>query len=82
MFVLEAGLCQATERAKNETIRTSEAAQANSQAGIGRSCRANSAWCEGEELSQVWVHRDLGELYRVLELGLELARDRRRQVEA
>ena len=39
-----ADVCQATESPKNETTRTSEAAQANSQAGIGRSWRPTSAW--------------------------------------
>ena len=36
-------VCQATVRAKNETMRTSDAAQANSHSGIGRSCRPTSA---------------------------------------
>ncbi len=38
------GLRQAAERAKKETTRTIEAAQAKSQAGIGRSCLATRAW--------------------------------------
>ena len=37
-------VCQATESPKNETTSTSEAAQANSHAGIGRSWRPTSAW--------------------------------------
>ncbi len=37
-------LCQASDSPTKETIRTSEAAQANSQAGIGRSWRPTSAW--------------------------------------
>ena len=37
-------VCQASERATNETIRTSEAPQANSHSGIGRSWRPTSAW--------------------------------------
>ena len=36
--------CQATERATKETIRTSDAPQANSHSGIGRSWRPTSAW--------------------------------------
>ena len=41
------GLRQAAESAKKETIRTIDAPQANSQAGIGRSCRATSACANG-----------------------------------
>src|ERR1700761_4515367 len=41
------GLRQAAERAKKETMRTIEAAQAKSQAGIGRACLATSAWASG-----------------------------------
>ena len=37
-------VCQATERAKKETMSTSEAAHANSHSGIGRSWRPTSAW--------------------------------------
>jgi hypothetical protein len=40
-------LRQAAERAKKETMRTIEAAHANSQAGIGRSCLDASAWANG-----------------------------------
>ncbi len=36
--------CQAIERAKKETTRTAEAAQANSHSGIGRSWRPTRAW--------------------------------------
>ena len=41
------GLRQAAESAKKETIRTIEAAQAKSQAGIGRSCLATRACANG-----------------------------------
>src|SRR3954454_1314115 len=40
-------LRQAAERAKKETTRTIEAAQAKSQAGSGRSCLATRAWASG-----------------------------------
>ena len=45
------GLRQAAESAKKETIRTIEAPQAKSQAGIGRSCLATSACANGSELT-------------------------------
>ena len=45
------GLRQAAESAKKETIRTIDAPQANSQAGIGRSCRAASACANGSKLT-------------------------------
>ena len=41
--------CQATESPKNETTSTSDAAQANSQAGIGRSWRPTSACADDLE---------------------------------
>ncbi len=37
-------VCHANESTKNEMIRTTDAPQANSQSGIGRSCRPTSAW--------------------------------------
>ena len=80
------GSRQAAESAKKETIRTIDAPQANSQAGIGRSSRATSAWANG----RTWIgHRFARGLYgltRQLEdllaavrsqLGLEDPFDRR-----
>jgi hypothetical protein len=43
------GLRQAAESAKKEAIRTIDAPQAKSQAGIGRSCRATSACANGSQ---------------------------------
>jgi hypothetical protein len=55
-------VCQATESAKNETIRTSDAAHAKSHSGIGRSWRPKSAWpatrSGAETVSSVPVRRD------------------------
>jgi hypothetical protein len=43
------GLRHAAERAKKEMIRTIDAPQAKSQAGIGRSFRATSACASGRK---------------------------------
>ena len=77
------GSRQAAESAKKETIRTIDAPQANSQAGIGRSCRATSACASGRTLEQVSrVDLSSSDLFlAALELGLEDPFDRRREVE-
>src|SRR6188472_145969 len=82
------GVRQAAESAKKETIRTIDAPQANSQAGIGRSSRATSAWASGRSWSRLIgaglrvdpQFEDL--LLAALELGLEDPFDGRREVEA
>ena len=80
-----ATLCQASDSPTKETIRTSDAAQANSQAGIGRSWRPTSAWpttrmpcgLDHEGFTVISASWDDA----VLELDLEHPVDRRRDVE-
>ena len=79
-------VCQATESAKNETIRTSDAPQANSHAGIGRSWRPTSAWptTSGEPRESITHGLTVISAIcvgRLLELDLEHPLDRRRDVE-
>ena len=70
MFSSKRGSRQAAESAKKETIRTIDAPQANSQAGIGRSCRATSAWANGRPCSRVDAQlRDL--FVALVQLDLE-----------